>query len=130
AGSYVQRWRPWRRVECTGLQSRRACPMLARARETTMAKSNWAPFPAPDKAYDYAGDKLAKAWPKLHAGDQEPFPDEKHVARLIKANAGLGKDAAKLAAELQDAWRAFHHGDFQQAYEAGVALKALGASLP
>jgi tetratricopeptide (TPR) repeat protein len=94
-----------------------------------MAKSTWAAFPHPDKAFDYAGDKLAKAWPKLHAGDQEPFPDEKHVAKLLKANAKLGKDAGKLAAQLQDAWRAFHRGDFHEAYEAGVALKALGASV-
>ncbi|MDE1885365.1 MAG: hypothetical protein KGH92_05605 [Xanthomonadaceae bacterium] len=94
-----------------------------------MAKSTWAPFPHPDKAYDYAGDKLAKAWKTLHAGDQEPFPDEKHVARLIKANAKLGKDAGQIAAQLQDAWRAFHRGDFQQAHDAGVALKALGASV-
>jgi len=94
-----------------------------------MAKSSWAPFPAPNKAYDYAGDKLAKAWPKLHAGDQEPFPDEKHVARLLKANASLGKDAAKLSGQLQDAWRAFHRGDFQATFDAGVALKALGASV-
>src|SRR6185437_14272637 len=95
----------------------------------TMAKSSWAAFPHPDKAFDYAGDKLAKAWPKLHAGDQEPFPDDKHVAKLLKANAALGKDAAKSAAQLQDAWRAFHRGDFQDAYDAGVALKALGASV-
>jgi hypothetical protein len=27
-----------------------------------MAKSSWTPFPHPDKAFDYAGDKLAKAW--------------------------------------------------------------------
>ncbi len=94
-----------------------------------MAKSSWKAFPHPDKAYDYAGDKLAKAWPKLHAGDQEPFPDEKHVARLIKANSKLGKDAGKIADALQDAWRAFHRGDFHQAYEAGAALKALGASV-
>jgi tetratricopeptide (TPR) repeat protein len=94
-----------------------------------MAKSTWAPFPHPDKAFDYPGDKLAKAWPKLHAGDQEPFPDEKHVAKLLKANAKLGKDAGKLATQLQDAWRAFHRGDFHDAYEAGVALKALGASV-
>ena len=94
-----------------------------------MAKSNWAPFPAPDKAYDYAGDKLAKAWPKLHAGDQEAFPDEKHVAKLLKGNPGLGKDAGKIAAQLQDAWRAFHRGDFQDAHDAGIALKALGASV-
>lgn len=94
-----------------------------------MAKSNWAPFPHSNKAFDYAGDKLGKAWPKLHAGDQEPYPDEKHVARLLKANPKLGKDAAKLSAQVCDAWRAFHRGDFQQAHDAGVGLKALGASV-
>ena len=94
-----------------------------------MAKSNWAAFPHPDKAFDYAGDKLAKAWSKLHAGDQEPFPDEKYVARLLKANPKLGKDAGELAGQLQDAWRAFHRGDFHEAHECGVALKALGASV-
>jgi len=94
-----------------------------------MAKSNWAAFPHADKAFDYAGDKLAKAWPKLHAGDQEPFPDEKHLAKLLKANPKLGKDAGKLAAQLQDAWRAFHRGAFHEAYEGGVSLKALGASV-
>ena len=93
-----------------------------------MAKSSWAAFPHPDKAFDYAGDKLAKAWPKLHAGDQELFPDEKHVAKLLKVNPKLGKDAGKLADALQDAWRAFHRGDFQEAYESAVAMKALGAS--
>jgi len=94
-----------------------------------MAKSSWAAFPHPDKSFDYAGDKLAKAWPKVHGGDQEPFPDEKQVARLLKANPKLGKDAAKIAMQLQEAWRAFHRGDFQEAYEGGVALKALGASV-
>ncbi len=94
-----------------------------------MAKSSWKTFPHPDKVYDYAGDKLAKAWAKLHAGDQEPYPDEKHVAKLLKANPKLGKDAGKLAETLQDAWRVFHRGDFHEAYESGIALKALGASV-
>ena len=94
-----------------------------------MAKSSWAAFQHPEKAFDYAGDKLAKAWSKLHAGDQEPFPDDKHVAKLLKANPALGKDATKIAMALQDAWRAFHRGDFHDAHEAGVALKALGASV-
>ena len=94
-----------------------------------MAKSKWASFAHPDKEYDYTGDKLAKAWKALHAGDLEPFPDEKHVAKLLKANGKPGKDAAKIAAQLQDAWRAFHRGDFQESFEAGVALKALGASV-
>lgn len=94
-----------------------------------MAKSTWAAFPHPYKAFDYSGDKLAKAWPKLHAGDLEPFPDEKHIARLLKANPKLGKDANTISAQLSDAWRAFHRGNFQQAHDAGVALKALGASV-
>ena len=43
------------------------------------AKSAWAPFPHDAKAYAYAGDTLKKAWPKLHAGDAEPFPDAKRA---------------------------------------------------
>jgi len=94
-----------------------------------MAKKGWAAFPYPDKAFEYAGDRLAKAWKDLHAGDQEPYPDDKRVAALLKANPKLGKDAAPIATQLQDAWRAFHRGDFQDAFEQGVALKALGASV-
>lgn len=94
-----------------------------------MAKSKWAAFPHPDKAFDYAGDKLAKSWKALHAGDLEAFPDEKHVAKLLKANPGLGKDATKIATQLQGAWRAFHRGDFQEAHDTGMSLKALGASV-
>jgi tetratricopeptide (TPR) repeat protein len=95
-------------------------------------KSSWAKFPHDAKAFDYAGDKLKKAWPALHAGDTEPFPDDKRAAALIKSAgkaAPKGLDAAALAEALQDAWRAFHRGDFQQAYEAGDALGPVGASV-
>jgi tetratricopeptide (TPR) repeat protein len=98
-------------------------------KEPTMAKKSWAPFPHASKAFDYDGVKLAKAWQALHAGDQEPFPDEKRVAVLIRKNPKLGKDAAAIASALQDAWRAFHRGDFEAAYDHGVALNALGASV-
>src|SRR3954470_13704723 len=87
----------------------------AKEKDSTMAKKAWAPFPHPDKAFDYDGARLAKAWPALHAGDQEPIPDDKRVAALLKKNPKLGKDASAIAASLQDAWRAFHRGDFQQA---------------
>jgi len=109
--------------------SRQTPTRIACSEDTTMAKKGWAAFPHPDKAFDYAGDKLAKAWKDLHAGDQEPFPDEKRVAALLKQQPKLGKDAGAIASALQDAWRAFHRGDFQQAYESGVALQALGASV-
>ena len=93
--------------------------------------SKWAPFPHDAKAYAYAGDALKKAWPTLHAGDQEPYPDEKRAKALIAAagKAAKGIEPVDLAQRLQDAWRAFHRGDFQAAYEAGEALGPLGASV-
>lgn len=93
--------------------------------------SKWAAFPHDAKAFAYAGDALKKAWPALHAGDAEPYPDAKRAAALLKA---AGKSAPKLDADalataLQDAWRAFHHGDFQAAFEAGEKLGPIGASV-
>jgi hypothetical protein len=96
-----------------------------------MAKLKWAAFKMSGKGFDFAGDKLDKAWAKLHAGDQEPFPDAARVAKLLKANSKLGKagDADKLAAKLADAWRAYHAGDFGSAFEQGEALGVLGATV-
>ena len=96
-----------------------------------MAAKNWAPFPLDAKPYAYAGDALKKAWPKLHAGDCEPFPDTKHAAALLKAagKAAPKLDADALAEALQDAWRAFHHGDFKAAFDAGEKLGPIGASV-
>ena len=95
------------------------------------AKPRWAPFPHDAKPYAYAGDALKKAWPKLHAGDCEPFPDAKRAAALLKAagKAAPKLDADALATTLQDAWRTFHHGDFQAAFEASEALGPIGASV-
>jgi tetratricopeptide (TPR) repeat protein len=68
-----------------------------------MAK--WTAFPhAGDYAFDAAS--LKKNWARLHQGDCEALP----------------KDAAVL-----QAWTLFHHGEFQQAQEAG--LKAGGAGI-
>lgn len=93
--------------------------------------SKWAPFPHDAKGFAYAGDALKKAWPALHAGDLEPYPDDKRARALIAAagKAAKGIEAADLAQRLQDAWRAFHRGDFQAAFEAGEALGPLGASV-
>lgn len=96
-----------------------------------MASKKWVKFPHASAAFDYAGPKLAKAWPRLHAGDQEAFPDAKHVAAMIKKHPKLKEagDAAEIAAALQDAWRHFHRGEFQAATEAGDALGVLGATV-
>lgn len=65
-----------------------------------MKKTVWRKFPYPEKAYQYAGAALKKAWPRLHRGDCEPWPE--NVA-------------------LQEAWRAYHAGDFGRAIETGLA---------
>lgn len=93
--------------------------------------AKWAAFPHDAKHFIYAGDALKKAWPALHAGDTEPYPDAKRAQALLDSagKPAKGLDAATLAGKLQDAWRAFHHGDFQTAFEAGEALGPLGASV-
>lgn len=95
-------------------------------------KSAWTPFDPGKKGFDFSGEKLRKAWPALHAGDAEPYPDEARAAALIKAagkQAPKGQDADTLAVSLQEAWRAFHAGDFQAAFESGSALGPVGASV-
>ncbi len=95
-------------------------------------KYSWAKFPHDQKHFDYSGDKLKKAWAVLHAGDREPFPDDKRAAALIKA---AGKAAPKnadpefIAGVLQQAWREHHRGDFQQAFEMANELGPIGASV-
>ncbi len=94
-------------------------------------KTVWAAFPANKKDFNYSGAKLAKAWKVLHIGDGEPFPDKKRAEGLLKA---AGKHApklstAELAEQLQAAWVAFHAGEFQQAFELGSNLGAVGTSV-
>jgi tetratricopeptide (TPR) repeat protein len=93
--------------------------------------SKWAAFPHDAKGFVYAGHALKKAWPALHAGDNEPYPDGQRAQALldIAGKPAKGLDAAALATRLQDAWRAFHRGDFQGAFDAGEALGPLGASV-
>lgn len=96
-----------------------------------MSKKAWAKFPHPNKSFDYSNEQLAKHWDALHAGDCEPFPDPARVAAVLKKHPKAGKatDAAEIAAALQEAWRAYHRGDFQQAFEAGKQLGAIGVSV-
>ncbi len=97
----------------------------------TGKKSTWAAFPHDAKPYDYSGEKLHKSWAVLHAGDCEPWPDAKRASALLGALSKplKGLNAAKVSELLQDAWRAFHHGDFEDAYVIGASLGPLGASV-
>ena len=56
----------------------------------------------------FAGAELSRRWTQLHEGDREPWPAER---------------------DLQEAWRAFHSGDFQAAIKLGSELEARGAAV-
>jgi tetratricopeptide (TPR) repeat protein len=70
--------------------------------------SKWNDFPYEQAAFEFTAASLKKAWKKLHQGDCEPFSDDTSV---------------------QQAWRAFHGGNFQQAVELadqhGIAAHAV-----
>ena len=96
-----------------------------------MTQSKWTAFPYPDKAYAYAGAALEKNWPRLHAGDREPFPSLGYVEAQYAAHSGLkpAGDAQTCAESLQEAWRAYHRGDFGHAIEEGLAIGPLGTNV-
>lgn len=52
--------------------------------------------------------RLSSLWSRLHRGDAEPWPDDP---------------------ALQNAWLAFHNGEFQRAAEAGLALGDAGMNV-
>ena len=99
-----------------------------------MAGKQWSKFPYDRKPYSYPGDALSKAWPRLHAGDLEPFPNPANLAKIAGSKPGAPVVGFKgsfdeLASKLQDAWRAFHRGDFSDATELGAKLGPHGAAV-
>jgi len=69
--------------------------------------SEWTAFPAPD-LFCYARRSVRRYWPRLHAGDGEPLPDDP---------------------ELLEGWVAFHNGDFARAFIAGCTAGHSGSTL-
>jgi tetratricopeptide (TPR) repeat protein len=65
----------------------------------------WTVFPHENETFRHDAKGLRKLWPKLHAGDAEPW----------------SKDAAVVAA-----WIEFHAGEFKRAVDAGLAARGAG----
>ena len=95
-----------------------------------MTIAKWKTFPYGSARYAFEGAALEAAWPDLHRGDCEPFPDAAFVADAFRRHPRLsgGLDAGKTASALQSAWRAYHRGDFGAAVEEGSALGPIGAN--
>ena len=73
-----------------------------------MAKAKWKAFPYPEKSYAYPGEALRKHWDRLHRGDCEAFPKDPRV---------------------QEAWRAYHRGDFAEAVALGLESGGAGITV-
>lgn len=109
-----------------------------------LGTDNWKPFPYDQSAFDYSGDKLRAAWPRLTRGfGNYPFPDAAWVKKIaaahpdavtntVAAGGGFGgkPEAAQAYAEkLQGVWRKLFRGDFAQAKQDGLAL-GTGGQVP
>ncbi len=84
--------------------------------------SKWNSFPDANSAFEYAGSDLLDSWSDLHRGDCVVFPDADWVQQTLEqapdaAPEAFDGDVSALATIIQDAWRCFHSGDFQQATE-------------
>ncbi|QJP11355.1 hypothetical protein [Pseudomonas multiresinivorans] len=110
-----------------------------------VADDTWKPFPYDQQAFDYSGDKLREAWPRLTRGfgANYPFPDADWVVTMATRHpealektvaAGTGfsgkpEEAQVYAEKLQDVWRKVFRGDFAQAKKDGLAL-GVGGQVP
>lgn len=109
-----------------------------------LGADNWKPFPYDQSAFDYSGDKLRAAWPRLTRGfGGYPFPDAAWVtkmaashpdavAKTVAASSGFSgkpEEAQAYAEKLQDVWRKVFRGNFAQAKQDGLAL-GLGGQVP
>lgn len=87
---------------------------------------HWHEFPHDQTAFTYAGTALADIWDHLHAGDLEPYPDTDRCTGLLAAGLPGSLTTETLSEQLQDAWRAFHRGDFEQAVTMADSLQGAG----
>ena len=78
--------------------------------------------------FDFADGALERHWARLHQGDCEPFPARARLEALVARHPQLATPmpVAEAAQTLQEAWRAFHRGDFRAAEQLGLTLGCLG----
>ncbi len=88
-----------------------------------------APTQPVESTFRFAGERLAAHWKVLHAGDLEPWPDAQRSRLLQNLPGAEAGDPARLVVALQDAWRAYHEGDFAGAHARGLMLGLAGAGV-
>jgi len=85
----------------------------------------WKTFPHDASAFHYTGKALQSHWARLHSGDLEKFPSL--AAQRSRLAADTDQESAKaITMTLQDAWRAYHAGDFRRAHDLGKEIGVAG----
>lgn len=92
----------------------------------------WHDFPHENRDYEYPGEALAEAWPVLHRGDREPFPDLDWITQCLEdaphaAPSDFDGNVNELSERLQSAWCDFHAGRFSDAVRTADRCGWLGA---
>lgn len=109
---------------------RRSRQRVAEARsEQDAGRRSWKRFPYGNRVYRYGGTALASNWGRLHRSDREPYPDLGSLHVLLDANPALQAhvpDPAAAVPLIEEAWRAYHAGDFADAVENGLAAGPVG----
>lgn len=93
------------------------------------SRRTWKRFPYGDRIYRYGGTALQSNWTRLHRGDREPYPSAETVGALLRANPALASSVPVpevVVPMLEDAWRAYHAGDFADAVDRGLAAGPVG----
>jgi hypothetical protein len=109
---------------------------------SAFAAKNWQAFPYEQSSFDYQGDALRQAWPKLTRGfgPDYPFPDATWVMQLCQDNpkvfdtpmtsnrdfACTAEGTQIYASKVQNVWRLLFRGDFAQTKVEGLKLGAPG----
>lgn len=92
-------------------------------------RRSWKRFPYGDRIYRYGGTALKSNWARLHRGDREAYPSAESLDALLAANPALRPSLPPVAVVvplLEDAWRAYHAGDFADAVDRGLAAGPVG----
>lgn len=112
------------------LALRRSRQRVAEARsEPDAGRRSWKRFPFGNRVYRYGGTALSSNWARLHRGDREPYPGPGSLQALLAANPALQPHVPDPEAALpliEEAWRAYHAGDFADAVEHGLAAGPVG----
>lgn len=82
-------------------------------------EGSWKAWPADYPSFELSNEELLEQWDRLHLRDSLPKPDSAYVTLMA---GGPVEDAEAVAERLQEGWRHFHAGNFQQAYEIGMEL--------